>query len=300
MSNMLRRFVQTAMTLINNSWFGFLWTGKIFQGPTKSVCAPGLNCYSCPASVLACPLGSLQTIFGSIRTSLAAGRTHMGLYVIGFLGTIGMVAGRFPCGWLCPFGFFQELMHKIPSPKFTLPPWTQYGKYLFLGLFVIILPLAVADEFGFGVTWFCKYVCPAGTLEAGIPLMFLDPSLRRLIGWIYINKLVILALLLVAMVFIRRPFCRTICPLGGIYSLFNRWSIVQMRHIGENCVKCNNCYRLCPMQIAFHEGDKQLNCIRCFRCYTDACHFGAITIEASGVRLPQRITPPTPPKEISS
>lgn len=292
MTNLLRRFVQTAATVINNSYLGFILNGKIFQGPTKSICAPGLNCYSCPASVLACPMGSLQTILSSVRTSLAAGRIHLGLYVIGFMGTIGMIAGRFPCGWLCPFGLLQELMNKIPSKKITIPAWTQYGKYIFLGLFAVILPLAITDQYGYGVTWFCKFVCPAGTLEAGIPLMFLDPSLQRLLGWMYYNKLVILGILLVAMVFIRRPFCRTICPLGGFYSLFNKVSLVQMKHNPANCIKCNNCRTNCPMNIAIHEGSSQLNCIRCFRCYTDSCKFGAISLDVAGVKLPEKFTAP--------
>lgn len=289
MINPLRRFVQVLTALLNNSYWGFLFTGKIYQGATKSFCAPGLNCYSCPAAVLACPIGSIQFLLGSVRSSLHAAKLHVGFYVIGFLGAIGAVVGRFPCGWLCPFGLFQELMHKIPSKKFDIPQFSQYGKYIFLGLFVIILPLTVTDEFGYGITWFCKFVCPAGTLEAGIPLMFLDSSLRKLIGLLYYNKLVILFALLIAMIFIRRPFCRTMCPLGGIYSFFNKISIVQMRHDPVKCVKCYQCYRDCPMHLKFPEGANQLNCIRCFKCYTNSCKYGAISLEIKGIKLPERI-----------
>lgn len=289
MTNPFRRFVQAVVTVINNSYWGFLFTGKIYQGATKSICAPGLNCYSCPAAVLACPIGSIQFILGSVRSSFYAAKYHFGLYVIGFLGSMGALVGRFPCGWLCPFGLFQELVNKIPSKKIDIPNFLQYGKYVFLGLFVIILPLFVTDEFGYGITWFCKFVCPAGTLEAGIPLMFLDPSLRKLMGILYYNKLLILFILVVAMIFIRRPFCRTMCPLGGIYSLFNKVSIVQMKHDAQKCVKCYQCYRDCPMHIKFPEGANQLNCIRCFKCYTNSCKFGAISIEIKGIKLPDRI-----------
>lgn len=289
MINSLRRFVQVAFTFINNSYFGFLWTKKIFQGPTKALCAPGLNCYSCPASVLACPMGSLQVLIGSIRVSFSLMKYQIGLYVIGFLGTIGMLVGRFPCGWLCPFGLIQELIHKIPSKKFDIPSKLQYGKYIFLFGFVILLPALIADEFGYGITWFCKYVCPAGTLEAGIPLMFLDPTLRRLIGILYYNKLAILAFILIASVFIRRPFCRTICPLGGFYSFFNKVSILRMKHDNNKCVRCYQCYRDCPMHLKFPDGANQLNCIRCFKCYTNSCKYGAISIELVGVKKPKEL-----------
>lgn len=282
MINIFRRFVQTAISFINNSFFGFIFTRKIYQGQLKSFCAPGLNCYSCPASIWACPIGSLQTIFATIRISLQNFKFHIGFYVFGFLGTIGMLVGRFPCGWLCPFGFLQELVHKIPSKKFNLPNWTQYGKYFFLIFFVIFLPLIVVDQFGYGMTWFCKFVCPAGTLEAGIPMTILDPSLRRLIGILFYNKLAILIIILIAMVFIRRPFCRTICPLGGFYSLFNKISIVRMKHDNNKCVRCNQCFRDCPMHLKFYEGANQLNCIRCFKCYDTSCKFGAISIVIAG------------------
>jgi len=210
----------------------------------------------------------------------------VGSFVIGFLGTIGMLAGRFPCGWLCPFGFLQELMYKIKSPKVRLPKFLNYGKYLFLVLFVILLPLTVLDAFGYGSTWFCKYVCPAGTLEAGIPMLLLDPSLRKLVGILFYNKLTILIVITVFMVLSRRPFCRTICPLGALYSLFNKVSIVRMKFIEENCVRCDQCYRGCPMELKFYEGANQLNCIRCFKCYTDSCRYRAIEIEIVGLKHP--------------
>lgn len=289
MIEFLRRVIQISITLFNNSYVGFIWTKKIYQGQTKSFCAPGLNCYSCPASILACPLGSLQTILASIRVSLNSMKFHFGFYVFGFLGTIGMLVGRFPCGWLCPFGFLQELIHKIPSKKIDIPSYLQYFKYFFLLVFVILLPLLIVDEFGYGSTWFCKYICPAGTLTAGIPLMFLDTSLQRLIGILYYNKITILFILLISMVFIRRPFCRTICPLGGFYSIFNKMSILRMKHNSEKCVKCYQCYRDCPMHLKFPDGANQLNCIRCFKCYTKSCKFGAISLELIGEKKSEMI-----------
>jgi len=113
----LRRLIQVIATFLTNSSLGFILTRKIYQGPLKPFCVPGLNCYSCPAATFACPLGSLQFIFASIQPSLASARFHVGSFIIGFLGMIGMLAGRFPCGWLCPFGFLQELLYKIRSPS---------------------------------------------------------------------------------------------------------------------------------------------------------------------------------------
>ena len=279
----LRRWIQTAATALSNAYLLFPFTRNIYQGKLKSVCVPGLNCYSCPAATGACPLGSLQTMLATVRPSVKAGNGHIGLYVLGILGVIGSLVGRMPCAWLCPFGLLQELIHKIPSRKIEIPRWMIYIKYAFLALFVIALPLLAIDGLGYGITWFCKYVCPAGTLEAGLPMLILQPQLRELVGWLYASKVGILLILLALMIFIRRPFCRIVCPLGAIYSLFNKVSVFRMVHHPDTCVLCKECYNHCPMGVRFYEGANQPDCIRCLKCMQESCKFGAISYEIAGL-----------------
>ncbi|MGE5654805.1 MAG: 4Fe-4S binding protein, partial [Bacillota bacterium] len=96
----IRRSVQWLALLLSNPKLTNFASGRIVQSPAKSVCVPFLNCYSCPAAVGACPVGAFQ--------SLAAGMSQMlSLYVAGFLVAAGAAAGRFICGWLCPFGLIQ-------------------------------------------------------------------------------------------------------------------------------------------------------------------------------------------------
>ncbi len=279
----LRRWIQAAATVLSNAYLLFPFTRNIYQGKLKSMCVPGLNCYSCPAATGACPLGSLQTVLATVRPSFKAGNMHIGLYVLGILGITGSLVGRMPCAWVCPFGLLQEMIHKIPSRKIEIPHWMIYIKYGFLALFVILLPLLVVDGLGYGIPWFCKYVCPAGTLEAGIPMLFLQPQLRELAGWLYVHKIAILFVFLALMVFIRRPFCRTVCPLGAIYSFFNKASVFRMVHHPDRCVLCKECYRHCPMCVRFYEGANQPDCIRCLKCMQESCKFGAISYEIAGL-----------------
>jgi polyferredoxin len=222
-------------------------------------------------------------MLATVRPSVKAGNGHIGLYVLGILGIIGSLVGRMPCAWLCPFGLLQELIHKIPSRKIEIPRWMIYIKYAFLALFVIALPLLAIDGLGYGITWFCKYVCPAGTLEAGIPMLILQPQLRELVGWLYASKVGILLIFLALMVFIRRPFCRIVCPLGAIYSLFNKVSVFRMVHHPDKCVLCKECYNHCPMGVRFYEGANQPDCIRCLKCMQESCKFGAISYEIAGL-----------------
>ncbi len=277
----VRRWVQIAATTLMNAWLLFPYTKTIYQGKLKSVCVPALTCSSCPAAVGACPLGALQTMFANVRPAFRGGEFQIGLYVVGTLGLVGSVVGRMPCAWVCPFGFIQELINKIPSPKIDVPRAFSWVKYGVLAIFVVLLPLIVVDLFGYGENWFCKYICPAGTLEAGLPLLILQPQLRGLWGPLFMAKLAILILLLLSMIYVRRPFCRVICPLGALYSLFNRVSLFKMVHHQDNCVRCGECYRNCPMGVRFYEGANQNDCIRCLRCLRTSCKYGAIGYEVA-------------------
>ena len=63
-----KRFgIQALAALLQNANLKGFFTGKIYQGPLKSVCVPGLNCYSCPGAVGACPIGSLQSFLSGLR-----------------------------------------------------------------------------------------------------------------------------------------------------------------------------------------------------------------------------------------
>ena len=105
-----RRFsIQAVSALLHNANLKGFLTGKIYQGAGKNICVPGLNCYSCPGAVGACPIGSLQGFLSGLKFRFP-------YYVLGFLIFFGALLGRAVCGFLCPFGFFQELLHKIPFP----------------------------------------------------------------------------------------------------------------------------------------------------------------------------------------
>ncbi len=237
-----RHRYQAFFALAINAWIPSWFKGGIFQGGIKGVCVPALNCYSCPSAMGACPIGAMQTFFGGLRFNLSVAQKKFGLYVAGFLATVGSAVGRMPCGWICPFGFVQELVHKVPSPKIKIPHFLTYFRYVVLATTVVALPLLIVDQFGYGQTWFCKWICPAGTLEAGIPLMLIKADLRPLIGFMYYWKLGLLALFLVWFVLSRRPFCRTVCPLGAFWGLFNKASLFRMAVDDEKCTLCDKCY----------------------------------------------------------
>ncbi len=188
-----------------------------------------------------------------------------------------MLLGRFICGFLCPFGWFQELLHKIPTKKFStkrLKPLT-YLKYVILVVMVFLLPVLVVNEAGMGDPFFCKYLCPQGVLEGAIPLSLVNSSIRAALGKLFSWKLCVLITVVVLSVIFYRPFCKWLCPLGAFYALFNRVSLLSM-HVDESkCVSCGKCARTCPMDVDVTKTPNHSECIRCGKCVT-ACPTEAV------------------------
>ncbi len=278
----LRFWIQTLWLFLSNGYWAFPVSGTLYQGPLKVLCSPGLNCYSCPAATTFCPIGSLQQLLLGARLALQSGHAYLGTYVLGCMGLFGTAFGRLICGWACPFGLMQEMLHRIPSPKLGVPAWLGWGKYLVLLVLVVVLPLTVVDDFGLGLPWFCKFLCPAGTLEAGIPMVLLMPDLRSAVGVLYLYKLSLLALVLLWSIASFRPFCRSLCPLGAFYGLFNRVSLIRLKFNADNCTKCGACHRICPVDIRVEQSPNSGECIRCLRCCTEACQYDALSVEIAG------------------
>ncbi len=279
----IRKWVQTVAFFFMNSYWAFPWTATIYQGPLKVVCAPGLNCYSCPAAIVSCPIGAIQQLLLSVRLTLSNGQYFLGFYVVGSLGILGSMFGRMICGWFCPFGYLQELLHKIPSPTFAVPRPLRFVKYAILLFMVFLLPLLFVNDFGLGQPWFCKYLCPAGTLEAGLPMLLLQPSLTQTIGTLFFFKLSILVFFLLWSVVASRPFCQTACPLGAWYGLFKKVKFVKLTLDQARCTNCGECHQVCPMGVKFNESPDDAECITCLKCMNQACQFGAISLEVAGL-----------------
>ncbi len=267
-----RHRVQILWAFLSNSYLAGFAKGRIYQGKLKNLCVPGLNCYSCPGALGSCPVGAMQAVMGSWNFKMA-------FYVAGFLMFTGALTGRFVCGWLCPFGLIQDLLHKIPFPKkigtFPGDRILRKLKYVIFLVFVILMPMFVVDLLGQGAPYFCKLICPAGTLEGGLPLVLLNKGMRGAIGWLYAWKNVLLVVILVLSVIIYRPFCKYICPLGAVYSLFQPISVFRYRVDQELCTHCGACAKACKMQVDPVEYPNHPECIRCGQC-KKVCPTGAL------------------------
>ena len=274
-----RRIVQLYFGLLLNANLKGFITGNIYQGKSKIVCAPGINCYSCPGAVGACPLGSLQGSFSADKSTI--------FYVCGILLLYAILFGRMICGWICPFGLVQDLLYKIKTPKVKKSPVTRvlsFLKYVLLVVFVLIIPIAYAFR-DTPLPAFCKYICPAGTLEGGLGLLSnaVNESYFSMLGPLFTWKFLLMVSILVATIFIYRVFCRFLCPLGALYGLFNRFSFLGVKVSQDKCTHCGLCVNHCKVDIR-HVGDQE--CIGCGDCI-DVCPTKAISWKGGKVLLAQ-------------
>lgn len=265
-----RKLIQIAAFGFSNIHLGNFKSGAIYKGKWKQFCNPGLNCYSCPAAGFACPIGALQAVNGSMNFNFS-------FYAAGLLLAIGVVFGRLICGFWCPFGLIQELLHKIPFPKHRLPAFLRYLKYIILAVFVIILPVVATNYMGMGKPAFCQYICPAGTLEGGLPLLASHPELRQVIGKLFSLKAVILLGTILGCMSIYRFFCKALCPLGAIYGLLNKISIYHLTVDKDKCIGCGKCAKTCKMDVDPVKNPASAECIRCGEC-REVCPVQAISL----------------------
>ena len=218
-----------------------------------TMCSPVFHCYACPLSTFACPIGVIAQ-FSAL---------HIFPFIaVGLLIAVGALFGSLICGWICPFGFLQDLAGKVPTPKFDLPKWTGHLRYVVLIGTVLAVPYFFGEEHPLFV---CR-VCPAGALEAAVPAMVAQAVTGRQIVWPNALKLTILVLFLIAIFFVKRPWCRILCPLGAIFSLFNRVSAFFVRFNADKCTHCERCHKLCEYGIEPEKTPNNLRCIRCLEC----------------------------------
>lgn len=268
-----RTRIQISFAILTNAYYKGFLEGSIYKGNGKYFCLPGLNCYSCPGALGSCPVGSIQAV-------MTERNYHFPMYAAGFVILFGAVLGRAVCGFLCPFGLIQDTLDKIPFRykirKVYGDKYLRFLKYLILIIFVLLLPALIKNDFGSGDPWFCKYICPSGTVMAGWPLSVLNEGIRAATGLLFAWKSLILVLLVVLSIIIYRPFCRYFCPLGAIYGLFNKVSFYKFDIDQVKCTHCGACQKACKLDINVYLHPNSTECIRCGECI-NACPETAIS-----------------------
>ncbi|MFC1556254.1 FAD-dependent oxidoreductase, partial [candidate division KSB1 bacterium] len=171
-----------------------------------------------------------------------------------------------------------------------IPKQFSYLKYVFLVGLVFILPYFTHTH------WFSK-LCPWGGINAAIPWVVWNPDNPYTemptvpddgIGFWFWTKMGIVAFFLVMFVVTKRPFCYTTCPLGAIFSFFNKFSMFKLE-VDEHCTQCGKCREKCALDMAAYENANNPNCVECLECV--ACENVAAKFNFNNVDTNYKTTP---------
>ena len=215
-----RTWIQLGFTALFNGYAAGFAKGTIFTGATKYACVPVLNCYSCPGALGSCPIGSLQAVIGGAKHQFS-------FYVLGTIMLFGIVLGRLVCGFLCPFGLVQDLLHKIPVRKWRVPKRVdkpmRFLKYVVLLVMVILLPMFATNALGTAPPFFCKYICPI--------TVFLKPMSYFSLLRVRCDKEKCISC----------GKCKRVCPMDVDVT-----DNARNRKNGTECIHCMECVKNCP------------------------------------------------------
>ena len=218
-----------------------------------------------------------------------------------YFSLLVIVIGRAWCGWICPLGFFQDVMDKLRralgfgyirfsagvKKKLAWIKWT---------FFSVALALPV---------WAAFPVCPCVALNLHIPYCQLCPGkyiLPLLAGnpdrvAVYFKSTTNLILSALGLTFsiatllgamVKRRFFCTFCPLGLIMSWYRKISFLRLHKNDEQCTHCQICYNACPQDIqeVFTSRGKTdvttADCTLCLKCVENCPEDGALSVRFLG------------------
>lgn len=209
-----------------------------------------------------CPFGGVVSIYNLITTGTFVKKIHESSVVLMLIVFVSaLFLGPLFCGWICPFGTFQEwiarLGRKIFKKKYNsfIPyKFDKYLRFLRYGVLIWVLIMTVWS----GKIIFADY----------------DPYYALFQFWtgeVAMTAFAALFVVVLLSLVVERPFCKYACPYGAVLGLFNFIRIIPLRRNPSTCISCSKCDKACSMNIPVSTSEKVKNhqCISCYECTSE-------------------------------
>lgn len=215
-----------------------------------------------------CPFGGVVTIYQYITSGSFVKKIHESsfiLMIIMFITAVGF--GSVFCGWICPFGTFQEwtgkIGEKIFKNKYNSSIPSKIDKYLRYLRYVVLV-----------------WVIYVTAISGKIVFQDIDPYYALFNFWtseVAVSGIAVLILIIILSLIIERPWCKYACPYGAVLGITNLFRIFKIRRNKSTCISCRKCDKSCPMNIKVSESEiiRNHQCISCMKCTSE----GACPIE---------------------
>lgn len=243
-----------------------------------------------------CPFGGLEALYTFVSSGgTLVSHTHLSnLVILASVLLLTVVARGAFCGWICPLGAIQEWLYAgsawlqrripplgrsmralkaragaTPARRFDqrgaptllarIDGWLRYGRY-------VVLAWALLGAAAYGTMVFRDYDPWAALLTIG--------ELELTGGTI------VLTIVLIASLFVERPWCRYACPLGAAIGLAGKLSPLRIERAGPACAGCALCNSACPvgLPIDTRSAITDASCIMCLRCVDTCPKHGALDL----------------------
>lgn len=239
-----------------------------------------------------CPFGAVETLVTWVTTGSFISKVHPSNMVLGLavLAATLLVGNAF-CGWICPFGAVQDALawvrRRLHLPTITVP---RRADRALRWLRFVVLGVVVWQSVVTARLWFADYD-PYVQLFGLHWLFEADPA-TQWVGW------AIVVLVLGASVVIERAWCRYLCPLGAVFSVLGRFSLLRLRRAPATCTDCTLCDRPCPVGIEPSKAAPfvSTDCVGCLDCLTACPVKGALRLDGPvllGLPVTKDATPST-------
>jgi polyferredoxin len=230
-----------------------------------------------------CPFGGLETLYKYITTNgTFVSHTHLSnlVLLVAVLG-IGFLFRSAFCGWVCPLGFLQDMISGLTAAILKRFPKARRGMKSFKLRFS---RLAFLDRY----LRFLKYAIliwsVTGAAVFGV-MVFRDydpwATLLNIAEFSFTPGAIVLGIMLIASIFVERPWCRYACPLGAASGILGKFSPVYLKRESEACKVCQICTKACPMGLPVHTATTitSADCIGCLECVGACPREGALELK---------------------